>query len=296
MNHPKTYFILPTTVYRPDDLIRLGQVITDPRVPYDRLTLPNPLKGPLTPRISTTIEWSARSTKTHNASVGSLAHVVGIITADASGSSSHSETQTWEAAYLETQFIELNEDPNYVQNIVKVDAVEQWLKHNHWKGRSAYIITGLKIARNAGEVTFNNSSTLDVEGKLLATVDPWGVVEGGANASHGRSNSVSEKGKVESAYVFAYRLRKIHVTWRSKAKLGEYLRGGSLYGTGYVSSEEEDGDEDEDENWEEDLDLEIQEALIEEDDFGISMSAKEIDTNRVEEANGYYTLIRVRTP
>jgi hypothetical protein len=82
MDHPKPYFLLPTTVYKPNDLIQLGQVITDPRKPFERLAKPLPLRGPLEARTAPALEWSATNTKTGDSSVGVFARVVNIMKAE----------------------------------------------------------------------------------------------------------------------------------------------------------------------------------------------------------------------
>lgn len=279
--------------YQPDDLIKLGQVIKDPRIPYVRLAPPLPLEGPLTPRTSQILEWSAKNTATKAVSVGAFAHIINVITAEASGGKNHNETQTWEAALLETQFIELSEDPKYVERTVNVDAVKQWLKDNRSRGRTVYMITGLKIAKDPGKVTYDTSDASDISAKLKATLDPYSVVEAGGEATYKKSANASGEGKPGTAYVFAYRLRKIYVTWLNKARLEEYCEGGDLFRAGHESHEEEEEDEDE---REEDSDLEIGKALFEPGDFGTSLPSKDIKVQRVDEDDGgHYLAIQATT-
>lgn len=279
MDHSKTYFILPTTVYKPDDYIQLGQVITDPRKPFERLVKPLPLEGALKPRTSPALEWSATNAKTGESSTGVFAHVVNIMTAEASGGQSQNETQTWEAALLETRFFEISEDPTYVERTAKVAAVEGWLKKHRRLGKTVYMITGLKIAKNPGKVTYDGSDASNLAVNLKATLDPEGAVEAGGEASHQRSGATTYEGKPEAAYVFAYRLRKLRVAWRNKFKLRDYKMGGNLYdaGRGEVDAEVGGGDEDDDSAFE------MESVSFEQNDFGVSLPAKDKKFQAVDE-------------
>lgn len=279
MKYPKTWFILPTTIYKPDDYIKLGQVITDPRKPFERLTQPLPLEGDLKPRTSPALEWSATNAKTGESSVGVFAHVVNIMTAEASGGKSQDETQTWEAALLETQFFEISEDPKYVERTAKVAAVEEWLKKNRRFGKTVYMITGLKIAKNPGKVTYDGSDSSNLNVKLKTTLDPQGVVEGGGEVKHDRSNAATYEERPEAAYVFAYRLRKLRMIWRNKLAVRDYKAGGDLYGLpqGSIDSGVVGNDDDDDSAFE------IESVLFEEKDFGESLPARDKKFEAVDE-------------
>lgn len=279
MNHPKTFFILPTTIYRPDDFIQLGQVITDPRKPFERLAEPLPLEGALQPRNSPTVEWSATNVRTGETSVGIFAHVVNLITAQASAGQSHNETQTWEAARLETQFFEVSADPTYIERTARATAVEEWLKQHRHLGKTVYMITGLKIAKSPGKVTFGDSDTLDVSAALKATLDPEGAIEGGGEANHHRLNATAQASRPEEAFVYAYRLRKLKVTWRHKFKLDDYMTGAELHGVGGRQDdvEEDEGDGDDPSSFV------MEDVSYDNRDFGASLPAKDKKIQAVDE-------------
>ncbi|RMJ18503.1 hypothetical protein CDV36_001783 [Fusarium kuroshium] len=279
MDHPKTYFILPTTIYKPDDYIQLGQVITDPRRPFERLAKPLPLEGPLEPRIAPAIEWSATNTKTGEASVGVFAYVVNLMTAEASGGKSRNEAQTWEAALLETRFFEISEDPTYVEQTAKIAVVEEWLKKHRHLGKTVYMITGLKIAKNPGKVTYDGSDASNLAVNLKAALNPEGVVEGRCEASHQRSGATTYEEKPEGAYVFAYRLRKLRVTWKHKFKLHDYKKGGDLHGVSRGGAGVSFSEEDEDDV----SAFEMESVLLEQNDFGASLPAKDKKFQAVDE-------------
>ncbi|KAK4070958.1 uncharacterized protein Triagg1_6325 [Trichoderma aggressivum f. europaeum] len=271
MEYSKTYFILPTTIYKPDDYIQLGQIITDPRKPFERLAKPLPLEGPLRPHTSPLLEWSATNVKTGECSVGIFSHVVNIMAAEASGSQSQHEALSWEAALLETRFFEISEDPTYVERTAKVPAVEEWLKQHRRFGKTVYMITGLKIAKNPGKVAYDGADTSTLAVNLRATLDPENALEAGVAAGNLRSGVTAYEARAETAYIFAYRLRKLRVTWRNRFRIGDYKAGGNLYGANNrgvdmrVSEEEED----------EDSMFEIESVSFERGDFGASLPKKD---------------------
>ncbi|KAH8129105.1 hypothetical protein FP744_10000018 [Trichoderma asperellum] len=281
MDYPKTYFILPTTVYEPDDYIQLGQVIIDPRKPFERLAKPLPLEGTIRPRTSSDVEWSATNAKTGEASAGIFAHVVNMMTAEASGSQFQHEALTWQASLLETQFFEISDDPSYVERTVKVAAVEEWLKKHRRLGKTVYMITGLKIAKHPGKITYDGADTSNLAANLKATLDPEGVLQAGGAASHQKSDAMTYEATTKAAYIFAYRLRKLRVTWGSKFKLGDYKAGGDLYGTGRKVNAKVSGDHEDD-----DSAFEIESISFEQGDFGTSLPAKDKKFWAVDEEDG----------
>ncbi|KAL5089026.1 hypothetical protein Trisim1_006168 [Trichoderma cf. simile WF8] len=287
MEYSKTYFILPTTVYKPDDYIQLGQVITDPRKPFERLAKPLPLEGPLRPRTSPILEWSATNVKTRESSVGIFSRVVSIMATEASGSQSQHEALSWEAALLETQFFEISEDPTYVERTAKVTAVEEWLKQHRRFGKTVYMITGLKIAKKPGKVTYDGADTSTLAVNLRATLDPENTIEAGGAAGNLRSEATAYEARVETAYIFAYRLRKLRVIWRNQFKIGDYKAGGNLYGTDNrrVNLGASEGDEDNDSM------CEIESVSLERDDFGASLPKKDKQIRAVDEQDNSSCLV-----
>ncbi|KAI1085198.1 hypothetical protein F5B20DRAFT_133472 [Whalleya microplaca] len=287
MKHDKTYFILPTTIYKPDDLIQLGQVITDPRKPFERLTKPLPFDGILKPRISQDYEWSATDTKTGGSSVDIFTHFVNMIRAGILSAQYQHEVQTWEKAFLETQFLEISEDPTYVERTAKVETVEEWLKEHRHLGKTLYMITGLKIVKNPGKIAYDDSDTLSLAANLKATIGPKGILQAGGEASKQRSNGVTFEAKPEASFLFAYRLRKLRVTWRNKFKLGDYKKGGDLYSVGDRGVKIQMNRDDEDEY----SAFEIDSVAYEQEDFGQLLPAKDKKFEAVDEEDSCSCLI-----
>jgi hypothetical protein len=283
----KTYFILPTTIYKPDDYIQLGQVITDPRKPFERLAKPLPLEGNLKPRTSPELEWSASNTNTGELSVGVFAHVVNIMKAKVSGGQNQYESQTWQAALLETQFFEISEDPTYVERTARIEAVEEWLKKHRHLGKTVYMITGLKIAKNPGKITYDGSDASNLAMDLETTLDPKGVVRAGGEANVQKSDATTYEARPGTAYIFAYRLRRLRVTWRNKLKLSEYKTGADLYAAGRKGVDAEVVMEDKDDT----SAFEFENVEFEQDDFGASLPAKDKKFRAVDDEDGSPCLV-----
>ncbi len=242
MSFEKTFFIIPSTIYQPGDLIQLGQVIKNPIRPFERLASPLELRGKLAPRKATTNEFVATSKQTHAVSVGLVAHVLDAIKGELSAHRSSEEILTWDGAALETHFFEPAEDDTFITQLQENKAVRQWLRKVRFPGKSAYVITGLKIARNPRAIKCEVFDEVAVKAQVAATVDPQGLVKAGAEASAKRSATASVQGKPEDSYVFAYQLREIKVSpVTGKASIGGMKKGGDLYGLGDSDPDETDG-------------------------------------------------------
>lgn len=281
MAHLKTYFILPTTVYKPDDYIQLGQVITDPRKPYDRLASPLPLTGSSAPRKSSSSNWSFTRTQTEDSSAGVFANFINILTAEASGGKSGAHTQSWKTATLETQYFEISEDPSYVERTAKVPAVEKWLKKHRHLGKTVYMIAGVKIAKLPGNVTYDSSGATNMSAKVKGVVDPKGLLEAGGEVNHQKSADAVLSETPETSYVVAYRLRRLRVSWRHGFKVSDYQEGADLHGIGRKSATSfPPTDEDTDESWQ------MESISSDNNDFGASLPAKDKKIQGVDEAGG----------
>lgn len=295
---PKVFFILPMTRYAPDDFIRLGQVVADPLEPWVRLADPIPLEGELRPRTATTTEWSCRSTSSSFAEAGAFARVLDLLTAEVSRSSAAGRAQTFEAARLETVFFEPGVDRDLGEKLVGIAEVRKHLSRIRWAGGSAYLITGLKIARSPGTFTTESTSRADIAAKLEAAVDGGqvpGGVQLGVDFARGRDAGVDEEGVPSEDYVFAYRMSKIYVTWLTgKVSLGKVRDGGDLQGVGGGEEDEwegsdfgdylsDHGDEAGDADGQDGTDWEIKTAQLEDGDFGMQLPTDAFETKEVDD-------------
>ncbi|PGG96935.1 hypothetical protein GX51_07583 [Blastomyces parvus] len=295
MAHPKTYFILPTTAYAPDDLIKLGQVIVSPKIPYRRLAEPLPLEGKFSPRKAAVLEWSASKVDNHATNAGIFAHFRGLLDAEASSNKSQIEKYNWEGALLETHFIELDEDPEYVFKTVReVPAVLQWLEQG-WpniSGRTLYMITGIKTASKPGKATYDGVDKRDATAKLKATASlhPGGGVPAklGAEAGYHNSGDIHLEGTPQDSFVFAYQLRKIHVDWRRKVRLEDHVGRADLHGEGLSSRIRESLCQ---HNPEEVTSYKIDSATYDPNDFGASLPRRDAKITGIDEYDGQQCLM-----
>ncbi|KXH27834.1 hypothetical protein CSIM01_06753 [Colletotrichum simmondsii] len=302
----KTYFILRSTEYQPDDLIQLGQLIEDPRAPYE------PLAPPMRPfptnavRVSHESNWSLTKSKGAARHNGVFAQFVSLITAETSIHESNETTRSWRAAQLETTSLGLGADKesDYVTASVQEAVVQKRLTREGFLKKLAvskkvlYMITGIKIARRPGQVSYEVRKTAGIEAKLGADPGTGGLAMPGVQGGVTRFKSDVESSMPEEDFVFAYRLRKIHVNFsNNKALVGSVISGGELHGHGVggvsddTSSEEESDDETPDEVIAGVDELDI--VLVENEDFGRSLPARDAKNTSFDEVDGEDCLVIV---
>ncbi|KAL0939174.1 uncharacterized protein CTRU02_205784 [Colletotrichum truncatum] len=287
MDEPRTYFILRNTDHEPDRLIQLGQLIADPRIPYRRVAPPfKPIPKDLLHHAYKD-DWSFETSKGSAGQVGVFAQFLAVATAETSAHASHELMNSWKAAALETVFLELGEDTEspYVIDSVNEAIVQKWLKRDKFRKRVLYMVTGVKIARQPEETSSTISKTTGASAKVGGDPGTGGLVSVGAQGGLDRSKAVSESNTPSKDFVFAYRLRKIHISLRDKITLGNDLHGGELHGDGYLSdlsTSEDDTSDDEMEETFLQMD-DIDEVFTEEADFGSSLPATDIKISIVDD-------------
>jgi hypothetical protein len=266
----KTFFVLRSLIYKPDDYIQLGQVIADPRKPYDRLAKPLPLPESLQIRKATSSNWSLTLSEVGKTDMGVFTDIVNILAAHISGSKSEAETLTRGAASLETQYFEITEDPSYVASTAKVQAVADEFKKLHNLNKTLYMVTGIKIARWSEQATQNTANATALAAKTEVVLDPDGLARAGVEVNKQESCGMDVTETPDSSYVVAYRLRRLRPTWRQRSlKVGNELNGAEMYGSGWRTTGEGGGEmEDDLENWE------LESVLADDMDFGPSLPAK----------------------
>lgn len=258
MSKEKTYFCMSSEDYAPGKLILLGQIITQLKKPWEKLTGP-PSNPPLDIHTAYKTDFQRESTKGVSGSLGLFANFAAVLTGNAStearATSSQQASTICKCSKLETQFFEPTIE--YANTVVKIPAVKHFLDKNMFTGRSVYVITGIKVARGA--------SITKIRRNGLA-IDASAGISTGAQTSIGPSVSV-EKMSMEtesfgdsSDFVYAYRLRKISVNRQGKASSRE-VTGGELHGY--------DGSDSDEESEEEEEPGEIESAVVEAIDFGL---------------------------
>ncbi|OHF03139.1 hypothetical protein CORC01_01523 [Colletotrichum orchidophilum] len=300
----KTYFILRSTDYKPDGLIQLGQLIEDPRTPYRRLAPPiRPLPADAV-HVSLKNDWSLDKSKGAVGGIGIFAQFIAVMTAEVSTHVSSDITQSWTAAQLETAFIELGADKesDYVTSSVQKAAVQKRLTREGFFKRMVlskkvlYMITGIKIARRPGQVSYEASKTTSVTAKLGADPGTGGMVMAGVQGGVDRFSSSVESSTPDDDFVFAYRLRKVHVNFSSNKTLlksdvsGAELHGHGAGGDGEDTSSEDESDEEVPNEVAVDVD-ELDTVLVENEDFGQSLPARDAKNDGFDEVDGGECLV-----
>ncbi|KAK1993105.1 hypothetical protein LX36DRAFT_661783 [Colletotrichum falcatum] len=291
MGISKTYFMLRSTDYKPDSLIELGQLIADPDIPYRRVAPPlKPLPADLIHH-SLNTDWSRENSEGISGEAGIFGHFLTAFTAEAAAHASREFTHSRTAARLETTFLELGEDRDapYVKESVKEAAVQKWLKRDRFRKRVLYMITGLKVARQPGEASDGESRTIGASAKLGGDPGTGGLVSFGVHGGAERSVAVTENSKPPD-FVFAYRLRKIHISFHDKASLGKDVSGADLYESGFARDSDDSDTEKEHEEW----DMEerfltiddINEVLVEEEDFSPYLPVGLVKKDCIDEEDG----------
>ncbi|TQN69994.1 hypothetical protein CSHISOI_05502 [Colletotrichum shisoi] len=292
----KTYFILRSTDYKPDGLIQLGQLIEDPHTPYRRMAPPiRPLPADAV-HVSLKNDWSLDKSKGAAGELGVFAQSLAVITAEASAHASNDFTQSWSAAQLETAFLELGTDKqsDYVTSSVQRAAVQKRLTREGFFKKTVlskkvlYMITGVKIARKPGQVSYGASKTTGGALKLGADPGTGGMATTGVQGGRDRSSSFVESSTPDDDFVFAYRLRKVQVNFSSNTSLlgndvsRAELHGHGARGGGSDASSEEESEEEVPEEVVVDVD-EIDKVLVEKEDFGDSLPARDEKNDGLDE-------------
>ncbi|OKO90671.1 hypothetical protein PENSUB_13388 [Penicillium subrubescens] len=93
------------------------------------------------------------------------------------------------------------------------------------------MVTGITIAMQPGQTTYGSSRGVGALGEFGA--DPGiEATELGAKGTFDLSTSASEASEPAEDFGFAYRLRKIHISWRNKIRLRGDVTGADLHGVG----------------------------------------------------------------
>ncbi|KAF2196219.1 hypothetical protein GQ43DRAFT_485133 [Delitschia confertaspora ATCC 74209] len=285
----KTYFLLPTTDHAPStpsspSTILLGAIISSPHTPYQPISPPYEPLPPIHKAWKTNYTFSLQ--KSTSGSFGLcgafLAQLGSPLSASAAGTASRYDDQEWCIKKLETEFIQ--PDATYVESsVLGVEAVKRFLEEKKRFGmpKPVYMVTGIKIARGASlgrmkKRVFGAEGEVMVDGTMIKGV-PFSA---GPKGSMERATKEEESFEDCSDFIFAYRLQKIFVQWRSKKVESEQVTGGQLVGLDdeVDSAEEEESDDDEDQ--------EISMVKLEDWDFGSDYKPAQFTSAVVKDEEG----------
>jgi hypothetical protein len=295
---------MPNFDYPPNDLVQLGQIVTSPKEPYHGLAAPfTPI-----PRLqrNTKKNYLDVVAKARKGEVGLWLQFMASIFgagADVSASWAHEHAYLLQFRELETLFFE--PDEKYLtQSLQNAVEIMQYIKSH--PRRSVYMVTGLKIARGAAcGVKAKQALGLGVKLGADATAFTGVPVQGGPAFKTEGEKSEAFYFDGSSDFVFAYRLRRIIVTYKGNIKGKSYEKGAETLGNHHEVDEDDDREENEEE---EDLhggntalDPEISALFLEDVDFGTngvpfeatSVEVKEegLDEDNDDDDNATCTLI-----
>lgn len=229
MTYQETWFVSYAN-YLPDTEIRLGQIITNPRKPAEYLGA-----GPLDVRefpISTVdreeenviFEKEIRGRKGLGFSITLLTLLPFEISGDMQGETSHK----WEIKKVAER--SFHPSRLYVQQSIYQSDVMEYLKDHKYK-KSVYMIVGVRIGQEA-RVTHSKRSDIGGKASVTVPVAASGVpIDLGFRAHGDKKKDVVESKAIPGSFVFAYRLREIRYSKKTKvANDRDFAKSADLHG------------------------------------------------------------------
>lgn len=205
----KTYFRMPNFDYPPNGLVQLGQIITSPRDPYQRLATPLPIPDPHIQR-NTFTDYHEVIERVRRGNVGVwvqfLASMLGV------GGEATAKWATENSHVLQFRELEANcfepENEYLQESVASSEAVRTHIKKT--PGKSLYMVTGVKIARGARSVlqekqAMGVNARFGVDAKAFIGVPAAGGPQIKSESTH--HEKVQFGGSND--FVFAYRLLRI---------------------------------------------------------------------------------------
>jgi len=267
MTPQKAYFEMPNFDY-PPGTIQLGQIIDNPKLPGSIIGQPYmPLPQS---HESYKTNWEKEKRLTLNGSMGIwtqfLATVLDI-RGNANGSLVLEDSSFLKFQRLETLFFSPDPSPEYVKSSMLQPTVKQYFENNLRK--TPYMITGVKVARGAEGIKrkvreASGNAQVKINGRTSS--EP---ASSGPQIGWKRSLMSEETFTASSDFVFAYRLRKIKIIWKTMDIESKDFVRGVVYHEGLGAAEDRDTEDT----------SEIASASLEDRDLGIISDTKNIPSD-----------------
>ena len=264
MTPQKAYFEMPNFDY-PPGTIQLRQIIDNPKLPGSIIGQPYmPLPQS---HESYKTNWEKEKSRTLNGSMGIWAQFLATvldIRGNANGSLVLEDSSFLKFQRLETLFFSPDPSPEYVKSSMLQPTVKQYFENNLRK--TPYMITGVKVARGAEGIKrklreVNGNAQVKINGRTSG--EP---ASGGPQIGWKRSLMSEETFAASSDFVFAYRLRKIKIIWKTmNIESKDFVRG-AVYHEGLGAAKDRDTEDT----------SEIVSASLEDRDLGIISDTKNI--------------------
>lgn len=237
-SQPKTYYLAPTRDCPPSGPIALGNVILSPRSPEVSLCDPKSefLLDLVKDSFTTTEIGTSRTVKNErNISPNVFAKFMSF--SGIGGDIGYDRGREKSATYSFTKLTTITINPSLaaMQGLFQEPAIQQTIRDSKFR-KNLYMITGVQIAHGAEFVISQarkRGQHLHVQADLTAAGPPIGV---GVGLDVTSSQSQEAQGKVESDFVFAYRLREI-LYRRKRVENIRDIRDGDLMHEGERSKE-----------------------------------------------------------
>jgi hypothetical protein len=201
------WFACPDTSFPPDTEIQLGQIIPDPRYPFEKYG-DGPLPFGPNDKVYRNLGIKSRNvtvTSGRTTSVGITAAVFNLLQCGASGHVSSDGEHDYDIGKIESQTLVPSED--YVRQSVLQSAVLSKLAQKNYR-KAVFMIVGIQIAQR-GDVKHKQTSASSGKVKSGASLTAAGIpVEVGVSVSHGGHGKGIDNYTIEDPFVFAYRLRE----------------------------------------------------------------------------------------
>lgn len=282
----KTYFRMPDFDHPPNGLVQLGQIITSPRNPYQRLALPLPIPNIQTSRKKDYLEVIEKARRGEiGLWVQFLASIVGA-GGDVDANWAQENSDILEFQELEACFFEPDDD--YLQK--SVHSSQKIKEHiNKTPGKSLYMVTGLKIAHGARSI-ISNKHAVGLDLKLGVDAGPFtgAPVQGGPTFKIMDARGEMFQFQGSSDFVFAYRLLRIIPKPKGVFKVKRHEKGAETLGNEdhYVEDKAH-----EDEPTFEEMDVDITAVELDNSDYGSLPKTLPFDVNEIvaqDEVDGAY--------
>ncbi|UNI23181.1 hypothetical protein JDV02_009016 [Purpureocillium takamizusanense] len=227
------FYFAPTWDWPPDGPIKLGNVLTSIKKPEQPLyTAPLPAASEVFSSEKTEVEYSQEKLAEGNFSIlTKFLSILGV------GVDVGADWQTRNEEYAFERVITMQFVPkeDYIQTCIETEAVRRYLDRSRYR-KPLYVITGIKTVYGAkvkshksrahsGKLGVSVDGTLSSGGIVPVSLEPG--VGGKSEARTGTSWEGS------SDFVFAFRVRKIHVSKKPQTidKNDDYNKGALLDGT-----------------------------------------------------------------
>ena len=223
------WFVLYDTTYLPETAIRLGQLIVDPRKPWESLQ-DNILeidRSDTTTEVQVEEDFVFQKDSERKFDIGFSAAVLNLLPFGFGG-----ETQKGESHQFIIQKVEsrtFRPSRHYVRMSVLQPEVLRYLARHHYN-KSLFMIVGIKIGFNGEIKRFKKSKkggSLNASQPLPSSLSPlpldFGVTFGQKKMTH-----YYESRRILSSFVFAYRLREVRY-YKSSFSDFDFTKGAELH-------------------------------------------------------------------